>query len=190
MALRWLGKNGERREFSYAELAALSNRFANLLERLGIGKGTGFAPGRAHSRTVHDRPGNAWKAGAVFCPLFSAFGPEPVRVRLAKSRARLLVTTSLLYQRKVQATTRRFAGSGAQIFTQRWRRREPGLIPFIPCWNAESDQFALPHRTPEDWALLHFTSGTTGTPKGAVHVHDAVVAHRLTGRLGIGSAAR
>jgi acetyl-CoA synthetase len=41
--------------------------------------------------------------------------------------------------------------------------------------------FTIPPTAPEDMALLHFTSGTTGTPKGAIHVHDAVVAHHATG---------
>jgi len=59
---------------------------------------------------------------------------------------------------------------------------EPGVHSFHALLEAESDRFAIPFTDPEDWALLHFTSGTTGAPKGAIHVHDAVVAHRLTGR--------
>ena len=49
----------------------------------------------------------------------------------------------------------------------------------------ESAERGPPATRPEDMALLHFTSGTTGTPKGAVHVHNAVIAHRLTGRLAL-----
>ena len=48
-----------------------------------------------------------------------------------------------------------------------------------------SDDFAIEPTDPEDLALLHFTSGTTGTPKGAVHVHEAVVAHHVTGQLAL-----
>ena len=44
-----------------------------------------------------------------------------------------------------------------------------------------SDQFVIPPTSPEDMALLHFTSGTTGRPKGAIHVHEAVVTHHVTG---------
>jgi acetyl-CoA synthetase len=44
-----------------------------------------------------------------------------------------------------------------------------------------SDQFVIPPTSPEDMALLHFTSGTTGRPKGAIHVHEAVVTHYATG---------
>jgi acetyl-CoA synthetase len=48
--------------------------------------------------------------------------------------------------------------------------------------NAASEEFEMPPTTPEDIALIHFTSGTTGKPKGAVHVHRAVVAHHATGK--------
>jgi acetyl-CoA synthetase len=48
-----------------------------------------------------------------------------------------------------------------------------------------SDQYEISSTEPEDRALLHFTSGTTGTPKGAIHVHEAVVAHHTTGRLAL-----
>ena len=47
---------------------------------------------------------------------------------------------------------------------------------------AASDRFVIPPTAPEDMALLHFTSGTTGMPKGAVHVHEAVLMHYATGR--------
>jgi acetyl-CoA synthetase len=48
-----------------------------------------------------------------------------------------------------------------------------------------SDVFETVWTSPEDMALLHFTSGTTGRPKGAVDVHEAVVAHHITGRLAL-----
>ena len=46
---------------------------------------------------------------------------------------------------------------------------------------AASDRFEIPPTDPDDMALLHFTSGTTGRPKGAVHVHGAVLTHHVTG---------
>jgi acetyl-CoA synthetase len=179
IALRWLGKNGERRDFSYAELAALSNRFANLLVRLGIGKGERVCTLAGRIPELYIAALGTLKAGAVFCPLFSAFGPEPVRVRLRKSRARVLITTSLLYQRKVQGQ-RGDLPDLTQILLSDSDNAEPGVDAFYSLLNAESDQFTLPFTAPDDWALLHFTSGTTGTPKGAIHVHEAVVAHWLT----------
>ncbi|MFO7640444.1 MAG: acetate--CoA ligase [Candidatus Competibacteraceae bacterium] len=180
IALRWLGKNGERREFSYAELARMSGRFANVLERLGVGHGDRVCALIGRIPELYITALGALKAGAVFCPLFSAFGPEPVRVRLARSRARVLVTTTLLYERKVRGQRGVLpdldhvlladGADGADV------RSFQGLLDAAP------DQRAPPRTTAEDRALLHFTSGTTGLPKGALHVHDAVAAHRLTGR--------
>ncbi|MFO1424465.1 MAG: acetate--CoA ligase [Candidatus Competibacteraceae bacterium] len=181
IALRWLGKTGERREFSYADLARLSNRFANGLNRLGIQRGDRICVLAGRIPELYITALGALKVGAVFCPLFSAFGPEPVRVRLAKSRARVLVTTALLYERKVGAQRHDLPDLEHVLLTD-GGGAEPGIRSFHTLLDAESDRFAIPFTDPEDWALLHFTSGTTGLPKGAIHVHDAVVAHRLTGR--------
>jgi acetyl-CoA synthetase len=59
---------------------------------------------------------------------------------------------------------------------------EPGTHDLATRMRAASDQFSTVATDPEDSALLHFTSGTTGTPKGAIHVHGAVVTHHATGR--------
>ena len=181
VALIWLGKNGERQEFSYAELARLSNRFANLLERSGIGKGDRVCALIGRVPELYVSVLGTLKAGAVFCPLFSAFGPEPVRIRLAKSRARILVTTASLYERKVR-TTRADLPDLQQVLLVDGDGDEPDVGSFHARLMAESDHRPPPRTQPGDMALLHFTSGTTGTPKGAIHVHDAVAAHRLTGR--------
>jgi acetyl-CoA synthetase len=181
VALRWLGKNGERREFTYAALASLSNRFANLLERLGIGGGDRICVLAGRIPELYITALGTLKAGAVFCPLFSAFGPEPVRVRLAKSRARVLVTTTLLYQRKVGAQRGELPDLEHVLLVD-GGDGDPGVRSFHAMLAVEADNRPPPDTRPGDMALLHFTSGTTGTPKGAVHAHDAVVAHRLTGR--------
>jgi acetyl-CoA synthetase len=166
---------------TYAELAGLSSRFANGLSRLGIRRGDRICALVGRIPELYVTALGALKAGAVFCPLFSAFGPEPVRVRLAKSRARVLVTTTSLYERKVRAQRGDLPELEYVLLTDSGGA-EPGICSFHALVEAESDQFAIPFTAPEDWALLHFTSGTTGSPKGAIHVHDAVVAHRLTGR--------
>jgi acetyl-CoA synthetase len=57
----------------------------------------------------------------------------------------------------------------------------PGVIDLREALAAESPEGAIEPTRPEDMALLHFTSGTTGQPKGAIHVHEAVVVHHITG---------
>jgi acetyl-CoA synthetase len=187
VALRWLGRDGTRRDFSYAELRDLSNRFANALRALGVAPGDRVVSLLGRVPELHIAALGTWKLGAIFCPLFSAFGPEPVRTRLEKSGARVLVTTGTLYQRKVAANRGALPTLERVILVGDSEAGPAG--PPVLSWStllaAASPDFTIPPTDPETPALIHFTSGTTGMPKGALHVHGAVLAHHVTGKLAL-----
>ena len=159
---------------------------------LGVGQGRPRVhPARPGPRAVRDACSARSRPPRVLCPLFSAFGPEPIRQRLDRGDGRVLVTTPALYRRKVAADPRRAARPRARPAGGRRRRRHRGHArASTRVLAAASDRFEIPPTDPEDMALLHFTSGTTGTPKGAVHVHEAVVAHHATGTIGPRPARR
>lgn len=183
LAIRWLGKRGEVRDFTYADLRKLSNRFANALKSLGVARGEPVFMLAGRIPELYVSALGALKNGNVFCPLFSAFGPEPIYQRMTIGDGRVLVTTPLLYKRKVAELRARLpnlkhvllVGSSAEVSAI------PEVLDFGQLMTAAEDNFEIPATAPEDLALLHFTSGTTGKPKGAMHVHEAVVAHHMTG---------
>jgi acetyl-CoA synthetase len=185
VALRWLGRDGGVREFTYRELAVETNRFAGLLRQLGVARGDVVFSLLGRVPELYIAALGTLKAGAVFSPLFAAFGPEPVKARMTIGNARVLVTSERFYERKVKS----------------WRDQLPRLehVLLVDCTGpppencaclqallAETgEDFETVRTRPEDAALLHFTSGTTGRPKGAIHVHEAVLAHHVTGQLAL-----
>ncbi|MBM4073879.1 MAG: AMP-binding protein, partial [Planctomycetes bacterium] len=90
LALRWLAKDGTRRDLTYDDLARLTNRFANVLTSLGIGKGDAVFGLCNRIPALYAAALGTLKNGSVFCPLFSAFGPEPCRLRMELGGARVL----------------------------------------------------------------------------------------------------
>ena len=187
LALRCLGKRGEVRDFTYAELGRETSRFANALGGLGLGRGdlVGVLAGRIPELYVAAL--GTLKNRSVVSPLFSAFGPEPIRTRLEIGKARALVTTELLYERKV-AALRESLPLLEHVILVGERGEETdvrGTHDYRRLLDQADDAFEIPPTDPEDIALVHFTSGTTGTPKGAVHVHGAIVSHHITGKLAL-----
>ena len=192
VALRLLDRHGGRRDISYAELARLSSRFANALDRLGVTSGERVFVLMPRTYALYVAVLGALKHRCVVSPLFAAFGPEPVRQRLALGGASVLVTTPTLYRRRVAPIRELLpalrhvvlaapaAGPGAATPSG-----VPGTLDMASLLDGTSDQYEIGPTDPEDMALLHFTSGTTGTPKGAVHVHDAVVSHHATARMAL-----
>jgi acetyl-CoA synthetase len=186
-ALRWLPRRGAALDVRYAELSELSARFANALGALGVSAGDAVFALLPRVPTLYVAALGALKHRAVFCPLFAAFGPEPVRQRLALGRARVLVTSERNYRRKIEG----IRGSLPQLEHVLLTAREgsepppPGTLDLDALLAEASSRYEIPPTAPEDPALLHFTSGTTGTPKGALHVHGAAVAHFATARFAL-----
>ena len=187
LAIRWLGKNGEVEDYTYGQLHEQTNRFANVLQALGVGKGDRVYLLAGRVPELYIAALGTLKNRSVFCPLFSAFGPEPIRARLTIGRAKVLITTQLLYERKVRALrpSLLFLEHVLLIGDNHGFTDVPETKSFRRLMESASNCYVIQPTDPEDTALLHFTSGTTGTPKGAVHVHNAVVAHHITGKLAL-----
>jgi len=183
VAILWLAKDGTVHHLSYGALRRGSARFAHLLGKLGVEKGDRVFSLTGRIPELYLAALGTLKAGAVFCPLFASFGPEPVRTRLELGGGKVLVTTERLYRRKVAPVRDRLpALEHVLVVEEGGTPSAPpdevaGTLSLATLLAAADPEFEIPATDPEDPALLHFTSGTTGRPKGAVHVHEAVVAH-------------
>ena len=181
-AIRWLGVDDDARAISYRELKRLTNRFANVLDALGVAKADTVAVLAGRIPELYIAALGTLKHASVFCPLFSAFGPEPVFQRLGRGDAKLLVTTEALFRRKVDALMDRLPALGHVLLVDADDHRSERLLSLPRLMAGACEDFLIPPTDPEDIAVLHFTSGTTGMPKGAMHVHGAVLTHYVTGK--------
>ena len=188
VALRCLAKAGGTSDITYADLAGRTAAFAHGLRALGI------VPGQRVFSLVGRVPWlyiamiGTFKARAVFSPLFSAFGPEPVRQRMALGDGRAVVTSIDLYRKKLAPVRAELPGLVHVLLVDPPGADTsdiPGAIHLDDLVAGRSSTFEIEPTDPGELALLHFTSGTTGMPKGAMHVHEAVVAHHATGRFAL-----
>lgn len=184
VAFRFLSRSAPALDLSYVALARRTSRFANVLRSLGVGKGDRLFVLAGRIPELYIAVLGALKNGTVVTPMFSAFGPEPIATRINIGEGQVLVTTDVLYRRKIQAMRAQMPSLRHVLLVAEdgGTTSEPGTLDLAALMREACDAF-MPERTEAgDPALLHFTSGTTGTPKGAIHVHGAVVAHQATGR--------
>jgi len=183
VAFRFLSGDGVR-ELTYGELESLTNRFANVLGGLGVGRGDAVYVLAGRIPELYLAVLGSLKIGTPVSPLFAAFGPDPIATRINLGSGTVLVTTTSLYLKKV-ARIRDRVPSLRHVLVVPDEPDEPlppGTSDLPALLAAASDDVAVVPTRPDDLALLHFTSGTTGTPKGAMHVHEAALTHWVTGR--------
>ena len=184
VALRFVSATAPARDISYGELSRLTSRFANVLRSLGVGKGDRLFILAGRVPELYVSLLGALKNGTVVTPLFSAFGPEPIATRINIGEGSVLVTTDGLYRRKVakvraQMPTLRHV---LLVAEEGGTTSEPDTLDLAQLMAAASESFETVRTGAEDPSLLHFTSGTTGLPKGVLHAHAAVTAHDATAR--------
>ena len=195
VALRLLDRRGDRRDVTYGELAEADQPLRQRprpSSAVGPGdSGSSCSPAGSSTCTspcwARSRPA-AWPAR---CSPRSA--PSPSASDSTWATRRLLVTTPELYRRRIAPATRPAPRPRATCSSPGRTAPASGALALEPAARpTPPPTYRIRATSPEDPALLHFTSGTTGAPKGALHVHEAVVAHHATGRhlLGLGAGRR
>lgn len=165
--------DGQAARLTYGDLKARSDAFANALTRLGLGRGDRIGlllPQTPETAIAHIA---AFKVGAISMPLASLFGPDALKYRLASSGARIVVTNGpgLEKIREIEAS---LPGLEHLICIEGADRGAMGFEEL----SAENASPFDPVRTrADDPALMMFTSGTTGPPKGALHAHRVILGH-------------
>ncbi len=187
-ALCWEGENGERRSLSYLDLRELSDRVAGVLAGLGVEAGDVvglFLPMVPEAVAAFYA---CAKLGAIAMPMFSGFEAAPIAARLAASGARVLITADGCYRRGAVVAMKEIADRAAQLapglrhmlVVQRLGHAGVSVLPDRDVlWDEavarQPAAFGTRSLDAETPVLLGYTSGTTGRPKGAVHVHGGLL---------------
>ena len=161
-ALSWEGRNGARATWTFEQLQAASARFANLLASRGIGVGdcvSGILP-RTPELLITIL--GTWRAGAIYQPLFTAFGPKAIEHRVHTAGSKLVVTDVL---NRVKLDEVEQAPPALVVGEDFWAELERQAHRFEPVMRRADDPF-----------LLMFTSGTTGLAKPLQVPLKAIVA--------------
>jgi acetyl-CoA synthetase len=165
---------------TFEDLSLQSNRFANVLRKLGIVKGDRVFVFMGRRPELYIAILGTLKIGAIPSPLFEAFMEDAVRDRMANAEAVALVTSPALVDRVPQWELPALkhvilVGAGVDGLPQ-------GHYSFEALMDAAEDKTDIEWLTLHDPLIIHYTSGSTGKPKGVLHVQRAMLGHLMTGR--------
>ena len=185
IAMLWEGKNGEEEVYTFKQLKELTDKFANVLSSLDIKLGDRVFVFMDRLPECYIAVFGGLKIGAVMGPLFSAFGPDPVKDRMEDAGAKLLVTQPEL-RGKISSMLDELEDLENIIVVNKGNREDNPLrdndLSYEDLMEKASSDFSIANTSQYDYSIMHYTSGTTGKPKGAVHRHQAIVQQYATGK--------
>ena len=183
VALRWIRKDLSTEDYTYIDFKKLTAKFANILGGLGVKNGDTVFTLMGRIPELYIAALGTLKRKAVFCPLFSVFGPEPVFQRLTRGNAKVLITTKALFEKDIESQLHLLPELLFVLITDIPKNISDKVLSMSLLMRNASEEFEIPATKEDDAAILHFTSGTTGMPKGALHVHAAALTHYYTGKM-------
>ncbi len=171
VAVRVAHADGRDEAVSFAELSSFSARFAHWLAARGVERGDRVAIMLEPSLAFYAALFGAIKRGAIAVPLFTLFGPDGVRLRVADCAPRLLITN-----REKADTAPALAGLDVSVADEALLA---SLVTYPPRYDVQS--------RPDELAVFQYTSGTTRELPAAVrHTHRAIVVLMVAALYGTG----
>ncbi len=181
-AMIWEGYGGQVKEFTFEDLRVYSNGFAKLLVDLGVQNGDRVCVFMDRIPELYLSFLGILKMGGIAQPLFSAFGDESLLTRLEDARTKAIFTTKK-HARKVRKLLDQLPDLKHIIIVDgedfQLKEREISYSMETAPKVTSFDIYPTEAETP---SVLHYTSGTTGKPKGALHVHSSLFAQYLTAK--------
>lgn len=168
------GVDGSRRDYSWRELRALSNKMANFLTAKGLKRGDRMGILLSQSVEAAISHVAAWKMGAISIPLFSLFGEEALAFRLKDSGAKVIVTEDI-HLAKIEAIRDQLPDLELVVLID--GKDGAGCADLWRGLDAASDRFRIVDTAANDPSYIVYTSGTTGNPKGALQGHRSLLGH-------------
>lgn len=179
-ALIWENSKGDRRTYTFGDLSKHSNAFAAFLSDLGLEPGDRVCLFMDKIPSLYFAFLGILKMGGIVQPLFSAFGDESLEVRLASAGTRAILTTRR-HAKKVRKIRDRLPNLEHTIIVAGDESKlKEGEIFFDVESATPVETFDVYESGPETPSVLHYTSGTTGQPKGAQHAHGSIWSQVLT----------
>ncbi|MFQ5937411.1 MAG: AMP-binding protein, partial [Acidiferrobacterales bacterium] len=172
-ALVFEDPEGRVRRYSFAELDSLSNHLAKELANLGVSRGEPVVVHSGQSPQTAIAHCAIYKLGAIVLTLSQLYGPDTVEHILNDSKARVIITDATVWGR-LRSQRERFASLEHYIVSG---DAAAGEIPFERCLTTDARGLKPVATDANDPALLMYTSGSTGMPKGMLHAHRIVHAY-------------
>jgi acetyl-CoA synthetase len=194
VAVRWLGADGRSERMSYRDLLERSNQFANVLAAAGLQRGDTLFVLLPRARGLVAAVFGALKLGLIVAPLHPQLGPEPLLTRLTLGSCRTLLTTGDLAHSLVAPLCAHLPGL-EQVLTLGGDASAVGdvgaaesgteMVDLEPLLLDASAQFSAEPTAVDQLAMLHFTSGVAGKPRGVLHAHEAALSLWMTAHLAL-----
>ena len=170
-ALFFEDDEGHAAKYTFGQIGALSRRFANAMKALGVGRGDVVAihlPQRPETAIAHI---GLYRLGAIALPISKLFGPDALRYRLNNSSAKAILVEPESLEKidaiRADVPTKHVIIAGGN----------KGGLAFEDLIANASEDFTMGPTGPEDPFLMMYTSGTTGDPKGVLHVARYILGH-------------